>query len=212
MRLALLAVLCAIMGFSAGQTGLSHLSLRLGAPSLTLLWSDDPHLRGLALYRLQRYEEAAEALRLAGPKASFERGNALARAGKYRDALAAYDSVLAGDPEHQDAKTNRAIMAKLIDAPTEEGGGSRAQGSDPGEQKKTENKNNSMTMAEAEEAVRQRAIQIQRPQEARALIADEQWLKTLSDEPGRYLKLRIAAEYQRRHELGIAPPPGDDPW
>jgi Ca-activated chloride channel family protein len=44
------------------------------------------------------------------------------------------------------------------------------------------------------------------------MIADEQWLATMPDEPGRYLKLRIAAEYQRRLEAGIAAPPGDDAW
>ncbi len=212
MRSPSLIIASIALALAAGSQGLAGLALRLGAPAVTLALTSDHHQQGLALYRLGRFEDAAEALRLAGPKASYNRGNALAMAGKYPEALAAYDAVLARDPGHQDARANRTIVVKLFDSPTEEGGGSRAQGADPGERKKTDNKNNSMTLEQAFDAVRQRALQIQRPQESRALIANEQWLATLPDEPGRYLKLRIAAEYRRRLEEGTAAPPGSDPW
>jgi Ca-activated chloride channel homolog len=202
--------ICALL--LAGKDAASVLALRLGAPSISLAASDDLLLRGLALYRLGRFAESAELLRQAGPLGSFNRGNALARAGKYADAVAAYDAVIARDPSDADAKANRAIVIELVESETEGGGGSRAQGTEMGEHKKAENKNDSMTMEEAFEAQRLRAIQVQRPQESKAVIADEQWLVTLSDEPGRYLKLRIAAEYKRRIEQGLAPPPGDDPW
>ena len=203
----------AICGFLwAGKDAASMLALRLGAPSVSLAASEVLMVRGLALYRLGRFAESAELLRQAGPQGSFNRGNALARAGKYADAVAAYDAVIARNPSDVDAKANRAIVIKLVASETEGGGGSRAQGTEMGEHKKAENKNNSMTMDEAFEAQRLRAIQVQRPQELKAVIANEQWLVTLADEPGRYLKLRIAAEYKRRLEQGLAPPPGDDPW
>lgn len=212
MRIFALLALIAVAFVAAGQEGLARFALKLDTPSLALALTRDDETRGLARYCLGDFNEAAEALRLAGPKASFNRGNALARIGKYQDALGAYDAVLARDPGHQAARANRAILVKLIASATEDGRGSRPQGMDEGERSKTTNKNQSMTMLEAEAAVRERASQVRRPQESKALIANEQWLETLADEPGRYLKLRIAAEYQRRLEAGSAAPPGDDPW
>jgi Ca-activated chloride channel homolog len=41
---------------------------------------------------------------------------------------------------------------------------------------------------------------------------DRQWLQTLSDDPGRFLKLRLAAEHNRRVDAGTAPPITGDPW
>ena len=212
MRTALLVIAAFMLAVFAGREGAASLALRAGAPFLTLALSADPHLRGLALYQRGAYADAAESLRIAGPKATFNRGDALARAGKYADAMAAFDAVIAREPANQDARTNRAIVLAFIKSETESDGGSRAQGVDPGEQGTAENKNNSMTMLEAEAAVRERAIKVTRPQEAKALIANEQWLSTLADEPGRYLKLRIAADYARRREQGLLAPIGEDEW
>lgn len=212
MRLLIVIAILAMALVAAGRDGAARLALRFHAPSLTLALTKDDETRGLAQYRLNQFTEAAESLRLAGSKATFNRGNALARAGQYEQAIGAYDAVLARDPSHQAARANRAIVIKLIAGATEQGGGSRPQGIDQGEPSKTRNKNESMTMLEAEAAVRDRASQVRRPFDAKALIANEQWLATLADEPGRYLKLRIAAEYRRRLEAGTAPPPGDDAW
>jgi Ca-activated chloride channel family protein len=212
MRVFVLLAFIAAASVAAGQEGLARLALRFDAPSVALTLTHDDETRGLARYRLGDFAGAAEALRLAGPKATFNRGNALARAGKYQDAVGAYDAVLARDPAHRAARANRAILVKLIASATEDGRGSRPQGIDEGERSKTTNRNQSMTMLEAEAAVRERASQVRRPSESKALIANEQWLATLADEPGRYLKLRIAAEYRRRLEAGTLAPPGDDAW
>ena len=206
--------LIAAAGFLAfaGCDGLAQLALRTGLPRLTLALTDDPHLSGLAHYRLGNFATAVELLRLPGASATYNRGDALARAGLYRDAMAAFDAVIARNPGDMDALANRAVILPLLSSETESDGGSRAQGVDPGEQGQARNKNKSMTVLEAEEAWRQRAIKVNRPQESKALIANEQWLETMADEPGRYLKLRIAAEYLRRRAAGLAPPPADDPW
>jgi Ca-activated chloride channel family protein len=212
MRILAIVALIAAAVFAAGQEGWARLALRAHMPSLASAFSNDDEIRGLASYRMGDFADAAEALRRAGSRATFNRGNALARAGKYEQAVGAYDAVIARDPSHQGARANRAIVIKLIASATEQGAGSRAQGTEEGERNKARNKNESMTMLEAEAAVRERASQVRRPYESKALIANEQWLTTLADEPGRYLKLRIAAEYQRRLEAGTAAPPGDDPW
>jgi Ca-activated chloride channel homolog len=48
--------------------------------------------------------------------------------------------------------------------------------------------------------------------DAKSVLANVQWLETLPDEPGRFLKLRLALEHARRVEAGTAPPMPGDPW
>lgn len=44
----------------------------------------------------------------------YNRGNALARGGDLQEALKAYDAALAHDPNHQDARHNRELVAKAL--------------------------------------------------------------------------------------------------
>ncbi|RXF67816.1 tetratricopeptide repeat protein [Hansschlegelia zhihuaiae] len=44
------------------------------------------------------------------------------------------------------------------------------------------------------------------------VFASPQWLETLSDEPGRYLRFKLEAERERRAERGVAAPSMTDPW
>ena len=68
----------------------------------------DPALRGAAAYRADDYAAAIDALRpIETTDAQYNLGNALAKAGRYQDALAAYDRALALDPGNADATANR---------------------------------------------------------------------------------------------------------
>lgn len=76
---------------------------------------DDPQWRGSALYRAEQFESAARAFaRAQGPEASYNRANALARAGKLEDALSAYDAALESAPDMEDAQHNRDIVEALL--------------------------------------------------------------------------------------------------
>jgi len=76
---------------------------------------DNPEWRGSALYRSGEFENAAEAFaRSQGPRANYNRGNALARAGKLQEALAAYDAALEKAPDMEDARHNRKIVEELL--------------------------------------------------------------------------------------------------
>ena len=74
----------------------------------------DAGWRGYMLARDGRYLEAAAAFGDT-PALAYDRGNALVRAGRYGDALDAYDDALDADPEDADARFNRALVAKLLD-------------------------------------------------------------------------------------------------
>jgi len=76
---------------------------------------EDPEWRGSALYRSGQFDTAAQAFAHAqGPRASYNRGNALARAGKLEEALAAYDAALEKAPDMEDARHNRTIVENLL--------------------------------------------------------------------------------------------------
>lgn len=68
----------------------------------------DPAWRGAAAYRAGDYPAAIHALQaLPGANAQYNLGNALAKAGHYREALQAYDRTLQLDPANADAIANR---------------------------------------------------------------------------------------------------------
>ncbi len=75
----------------------------------------DPALRGSAAWRAEDFDAANAAFAQArGADAEYNRGNALARLGKYDEALAAYDRALAEDPQMEDAIANRAAVEEWL--------------------------------------------------------------------------------------------------
>jgi Ca-activated chloride channel family protein len=72
--------------------------------------------RGIAAYRAGDHAAAAEAF--AGVDTAdghYNRGNALAKAGRYREAISAYDAALARAPGMPDALANKAAVQALLD-------------------------------------------------------------------------------------------------
>jgi len=75
----------------------------------------DPFWRGVAQYEAGDYRAAAETFAtLPGPEAAYNRGNALARLGRLREAAEAYRQALRQQPDHADAKANLALVERLL--------------------------------------------------------------------------------------------------
>lgn len=73
-----------------------------------------PDRRGAALYQQQDYAGAAsEFARGQDAAAAYNRGNALARAGQYEEAMKAFDQALQRQPDFPQARDNRAIAEQL---------------------------------------------------------------------------------------------------
>ncbi|MBP1473855.1 VWA domain-containing protein [Frateuria sp. MAH-13] len=122
-------------------------ALREGQPKQALALARDPALRGAAAYRTGDYDKAIDALQpVDTTDAQYNLGNALAKTGRYQDALAAYDRALALDPANADAAANRKAVEDWLrrqpppqdqdaDAQNQEGGKSsqskQGQGDEP---------------------------------------------------------------------------------
>jgi len=75
----------------------------------------DPEQRGTAQYRGGHYKEAlADFTRASGPDAAYNQGNALARLGRYQEAISAYDKALVAQPQMADALHNKAAVEALL--------------------------------------------------------------------------------------------------
>ncbi len=75
----------------------------------------DPMWRGVALYRAGRYDDAVEAFaRIDTAESYYNQGNALAKAGRLQAAVASYRESLKRRPDWPKAKSNLALVQKLI--------------------------------------------------------------------------------------------------
>ncbi len=75
----------------------------------------DPMWRGTALYRAGRYEDAIQAFaRVDTAESFYDQGNALARLGKFAEAVASYDEALKRRPDFREATANRELVRTLI--------------------------------------------------------------------------------------------------
>ena len=93
-----------------------------------------PEWRAAARYREQNYAAAVQDFEGANhPEAQYNKGNALARLGRYEEAIAAYDATLATEPEHADALHNKALIEKLLEEQQEQ------DSSEPDENDRSEN-------------------------------------------------------------------------
>jgi Ca-activated chloride channel family protein len=76
---------------------------------------DNPDWKASSQYRAGDYDKALDNWsRLDGEDALYNRGNALARLGRYQEALDAYDSLLERNPGHEDALYNRQAIENFL--------------------------------------------------------------------------------------------------
>ncbi len=224
--LILLALVATAAAFSIDRgAALGRFALRAGLPELGLHLVTDPAWCGIALHRAGWYERAEDAFRRAGPTETFNRANTLARAGRYREALAAYDAVLHRDPGDVEAAEDRALVASLYDGAEAEplpggevaGDGGRDEGifSPYDLAVAADGAGTPIFLQNRVDRPHQPALaqrRIRRGFADQSIAADRRWLATFPDDPARYLKALIAAEHERRRKAGLSPPDPVDRW
>ena len=76
---------------------------------------EDPQWRSAAQYRAGKFADSAASLSgVDSAEGNYNRGNALAKAGRLEDAIAAYDRALELDPELPDAAYNRDLVKDYL--------------------------------------------------------------------------------------------------
>lgn len=211
-RLVPAACLCLALAAiaAAGPSAWGRLALRAGAPSLAAALIEAPRWRGVALYEAGRYAEADLAFQAAGRGSTYNRGNTLALTGRYDLAAAYFDAVLYADPTDSDARANRALVERFIKRLGGDGGGAWGKVGDANDQVIPTNPGTYEMHIQALMRARPR---LPRPSDSiQSVEATPDWLRTIPDDPGRYLRLRIAAERARREADGTAAAPTGDPW
>ncbi len=189
----------------ARPAALGKLAFVLGGPRPAAVLLGDPAIGGVADYRAGRHTEADAAFATAGRRSTYNRGLSLAVTGNPSLALAYFDAVLFANPADEDARFNRGIVAGLIEPVVGRGNG-RGRIAAAGKR---------VGAADAEEALRlQIADQtsVRRPVDAGVIAANDEWLQTLPDDPGEFLKKRLQAEYDRRTARGLIRPAEANPW
>lgn len=120
----------------------AHRSLQAGQPEQAEQLAEDPLRRGTAAYRAGKFDRALQDFSAVdGTDADYNRGNALARLGRYEEAIAAYEHALKQQPDMQDAAHNKAQVEKLLqqqqqqqDPQNSDDGKSEQDASDSGQQ------------------------------------------------------------------------------
>ena len=89
--------------------------LRQGKPAEAARLFRDPRRKAYAELQAGNFPQAAQDFAAFGDSDSqYNRGNALARAGRLQEAIKAYDTALARDPNNRDARHNRDLVAKAL--------------------------------------------------------------------------------------------------
>lgn len=149
-----------------------------------VLWASrlfrDTNWRAAANYRLGQYAAAADDwARLDDPVAHYNRGTALARQGRYLEALDAYDRSLAQRPDDADTRHNRDLVERLLRQDRSPDASAGGQPPPAGKAPPKSGKENT-------------------PQEQEADRLAEQWLRRVPEQGGTLFRRKIMIEHQRR--------------
>jgi len=86
-----------------------------GAHDAAAILFDDAQWKASSLYRAGKYDQALQFWAEDDTGDSqYNRGNALARLGRYEDAIRAYQQVLDANPQHRDASYNKRLIEELL--------------------------------------------------------------------------------------------------
>ncbi|HIA14628.1 MAG TPA: VWA domain-containing protein [Nitrospirales bacterium] len=90
-------------------------ALEHGNPEHAAELFTDPQWKATAQYRAEQFDQAVTSLEnIETPEALYNKGNALARGGRFPDAIEAYETALGLDDTHEDARHNRDLIEEFL--------------------------------------------------------------------------------------------------
>lgn len=198
----------------------------------------DPGWKAAAAYRAEDFTLAAEhfgeaaGLNQAGQAeltSVYNLGNALAKQGRFAEAIAAYDAVLDAVPRHEDAAFNKALLEQLQQEQEQQDQQSgeqnqqeQEQGQNPEQQQSQNEQDSESEEAEQSEEGQQQEQQSgeeeqlaggqEEPEDSEEQEALQQWLRRVPDDPGGLLKEKFRRQALTRRDEGSLPPAQEQPW
>lgn len=203
MKIAALLSACAACLVLAGPEALGRLALLSGLPGLAAKLLPDPLERGVALYRAGDFAAADAVFAASGRSQTYNRGLSLAATGDYPLSVAYFDAVLFANPADAEARRNRDLVRAMYPANQ---GDSVVPGRIEGQGGLAPAEETPQTTAGIQDPETSRKV------EARGVSASDEWLATISDDPGEFLRLRLQAEHVRRAGQGLIRPREAEPW
>jgi len=86
-----------------------------GKPQQAAEQFNNPQWKAAANYKAKNYGKTVDLLANSkAPDDIYNKANALARLGRLQEAIKAYDEVLKAEPEHEDARYNKALLEKYL--------------------------------------------------------------------------------------------------
>lgn len=218
------ALLAVVTG---GLEPFGRLALRAGAPAIAESLVSDPALKGIALSRQGRHAEAVDPFTEAGPRETYNRATAYALDGDYAEALLSYDDLLARDPDHLDARANFMLLASVYggtkleltfmdidpekrDGPTVLGPEAQAGARAIGDGSETDGRATDIFAPDV--ATSSGVRRTPKIFDDVFIAASEEWLTTMLDQPGNFLRARLQAEQKRRRAEGIGVEAEEGAW
>lgn len=203
MRTPVLLAIGAICLAISGPEALGRLALLGGLPGVAAPLLADPLEKGVALYRAGNYVAADAAFAGSGRSQTYNRGLSLAATGDYPLSVAYFDAVLFANPSDAEARRNRDLVRAMYPATQ---GDSVVPGRIEGHGGLGPAEETPHTTAGFQDPETSRKV------EARGVVASDEWLATISDDPGEFLRLRLKAEHDRRAGQGLIRPRESEPW
>lgn len=185
--------------------------------------AEDPAIAAEALYRSGDFARAGQSWSQPGPAGSeadshYNRGNAMAQAGEFDVAIAAYDAALELDPQMEDATFNRDLVEQMKqqqeqekqDQKNQQGEdsgdqqGDESEDGEPGDEQSDDQQDGEQKEEESDE--QQQGEQDGQPKPSQMeenwseedAQAMEQWLRRIPDDPGGLLRRKFRNQHRRR--------------
>lgn len=204
----------------------AYRALQNGDPATAARLFEDTQWRGSARYRSGDFSGAvSDFTQDASLTGLYNQGNALARLGRYPEAIERYEQVLQEDPGQQEAAFNKALLEKLLEQQNQQEQAEQEQQDQQQQQQSQESQSSdSDQQQEQGEQEDEQQQSEQKPEESEQQSDDEnaeeseaeedtaerdekqealeQWLRRVPDDPGGLLRRKFQHETKQRLRQG----------
>jgi Ca-activated chloride channel homolog len=149
--------------------------LEAGDPQAAAQRFERPDWRAAAAYQAGQYDNALQDLSdPKSPRTWYNRGNTLAKMGKYQQAIDAYDQALAKNPDDADAQYNRDLIEQLMKQQNQSSSQKQSGNPEEGDQSQSSDQSQDSAQSNQEQTEKQQSGEKQSSQEQSGQSGEKQ--------------------------------------